>query len=253
MSEARDALRVDIVTTFPEMITGAAAASILGRAQSAGRLDLRVHDLRDHTANRHRTTDDYPFGGGAGMVMKPEPLFAAVEAIRAEDDCVPVLLMAPDGERFTQAMAREMAALPRFILLCGHYEGVDERVRDGLVTREVSIGDYVLTGGELPALVILDAVVRLLPGVLGNAESPRDESFSDGLLEYPHYTRPAEFRGMRVPEVLLSGHHAHIAKWRRQQALARTRARRPDLFEGLLPLSKADQKLLDARDAEAES
>lgn len=254
---AAAALRVDIVTLFPEMVRGAAACSILGRAQAAGRLDLRVHDLRDHATNRHRTTDDYPFGGGAGMVMLPGPIFSAVEGIVADAPGTPVLLMAPDGEPFTQKMARELSALPRYVLLCGHYEGVDERVREsGLVTRSVSLGDYVLTGGELPALVILDATTRLLPGVLGNAESTGEETFGSGeegaelLLEYPHYTRPADFRGMTAPEVLLSGHHAHIMKWRRQQALARTRARRPDLWAKLLPLSKADQKLLDAYDAE---
>jgi tRNA (guanine37-N1)-methyltransferase len=249
---APGALRVDIVTTFPEMIAGVAASSIIGRAQTAGRLDLRVHNLRDYTTDRHRTTDDYPFGGGAGMVMKPEPFFAAVEAITADaaQDRPPVLLMAPDGERFTQPRARELARLPWFVLLCGHYEGVDERVRQALVTREVSIGDYVLTGGELPALVVLDATVRLLPGVLGNTESPHEETFSEGLLEYPHYTRPARFRGMAAPDVLLSGHHANVARWRRQQALLRTRERRPDLWEKLLPLAPADQKLLDAADAE---
>lgn len=249
MSEAVGALlRVDIITTFPEMLRAAASHSILGRAQTAKRLDLRVHDLRDHTTDRHRSTDDTPFGGGAGMVMTPGPLFAAVESIATSDTLV--LLLAPDGEPFTQAVASELAGLPRFVMLCGHYEGVDERVRTGLVTRAVSIGDYVLTGGELAALVILDATTRLLPGVLGNAASPQDESFSNGLLEYPHYTRPADFRGQAVPEILLSGHHANIVLWRRQQALVRTRARRPDLWRKLLPLSKTDQKLLDAYDAE---
>jgi tRNA (guanine37-N1)-methyltransferase len=255
MSEDAAALRVDIITTFPEMVRQAAGCSILGRAQAAGRLDLRVHDLRDYAEGRHRQTDDYPFGGGAGMVMTPGPVFTAVEAILADAPAAtPVLLMAPDGERFDQAMARELAALPRYILLCGHYEGMDERVREALVTRAVSIGDFVLTGGELPALVVLDATTRLLPGVLGNEASTADETFGEAggglLLEYPHYTRPADFRGMSVPDVLLSGHHAKIANWRRQQALARTRARRPDLWEKFLPLSRADQKLLDAYDAE---
>ncbi len=249
-------LRVDIVTIFPEMVSGAAGFSIAGRAQAAGLLDVRVHNLRDYAAGKHRVTDDYPFGGGAGMVMKPEPLFAAVEAITAADAGAesspppPVLYMAPDGEPFTQAMAQELAAFPRLVILCGHYEGMDERVRQALVTREISLGDYVLTGGELPALVVLDAVARLLPGVLGNEASPHEESFSEGLLEYPHYTRPALFREMAVPPVLLSGHHAHIEKWRRGQALRRTRDRRPDLWEKLLPLSPADQKLLDAADRE---
>lgn len=248
------AQRVDILTLFPDMIRGTAVHSILGRAQAAERLDLRVHDLRDWTTSRYRQADDTPFGGGAGMVMMPAPIFAAVEELAADTADVPVILMAPDGETFTQAIARELAALPRYILLCGHYEGVDERVREGVVTREISIGDYVLTGGELAALVIVDAVTRLLPGVLGNAESAGEESFSGEsgaqVLEYPHYTRPATFRDRAVPEILLSGHHANIAKWRRQQALARTRERRPDLWEKLLPLSKADQKLLDAYDKE---
>ena len=246
-------LRVDIVTIFPEMVSGAAAFSITGRAQAAGLLDLRVHDLRDYAAGRHRVTDDYPFGGGAGMVMKPEPLFAAVEAITAdaEGSKPPVLYMAPDGERFTQEMAQELSLLPRLVILCGHYEGMDERVRQALVTREISLGDYILTGGELPALVVLDAVARLQPGVLGNEASPHEESFSEGLLEYPHYTRPAVFRDTPVPPVLLSGHHANIEKWRRGQALRRTRERRPDLWEKLLPLSSADQKLLDEADQEA--
>jgi tRNA (guanine37-N1)-methyltransferase len=251
-------MRVDIVTIFPEMVRQAASASIVGRAQQAGALDLRVHDLRDHAEGRHRATDDAPFGGGAGMVMLAKPLFACVESITAdapEGERVPVILMAPDGERFTQRIARELSRTPRYVILCGHYEGMDERVRESLVTRELSIGDYVLTGGELPALVVLDAATRLLPGVLGNEASPHEESFGSGeegaeqLLEYPHYTRPAEFRGMRVPDILLSGHHGNVAKWRRQQALARTRERRPDLWERLLPLSKTDQKLIDAYDA----
>ncbi len=261
-SEASEAsepsLRVDIITIFPEMVRNAASCSILGRAQTAGKLDLRVHDLREYTEGRHRSTDDYPFGGGAGMVMLPAPLFSAIESVTedASGDRVPVLLMAPDGEPFSQKMARELSESGRFVMVCGHYEGLDERVRERLITREVSLGDYVLTGGELPALVILDAAARLLPGVLGNAASPHEESFGDesGLvLEYPHYTRPADFRGMPVPEVLLSGHHGNIAKWRRQMALVRTRARRPDLWEKLLPtLDKADRKLLDAYDADAE-
>lgn len=249
-------MRVDIVTVFPDMVRQAASASILGRAQAAGKLELYVHDLREYANNRHRSTDDAPFGGGAGMVMLAAPLFACVEAITEGATNVPVIYTAPDGEPFTQGVARELSGEERFVILCGHYEGVDERVRQSLVTREISIGDYVLTGGELPALVILDAVTRLLPDVLGNVESPHEESFGTGeagaesLLEYPHYTRPAEFRGMRVPEILQNGHHANIAKWRRTQSLVRTRERRPDLWQKLLPLSKADQKLLDAHDAE---
>lgn len=249
-------MRVDIVTVFPDMVRHAASASILGRAQASGKLDLRVHDLRDYADNRHRSTDDTPFGGGAGMVMLAAPLFACVEGVLGGATGVPVIYTAPDGEPFTQRIARELSGEPHFVILCGHYEGMDERVRQSLVTRELSLGDYVLTGGELPALVILDAVTRLLPQVLGNAESPHEESFGTGevgaecLLEYPHYTRPAEFRGMTVPEILQSGHHANIAKWRRTQSLVRTRARRPDLWQKMLPLSKSDQKLLDAHDAE---
>lgn len=239
-------MRIEVVTLFPEMIQQAASHSILGRAQVAGHLELHTIDPRDFTHDRHRTVDDYPFGGGAGMVMKPEPLVAAIEAATAGENAVPVLLTAPDGEPFTQALAQELAQLPRFVVVCGHYEGIDERVREGWVTREISLGDYVLTGGELAALVMLDATVRLLPGVLGNPTSAQDESFEGGLLEHPQYTRPAVFRERPVPEILLSGHHGNVAKWRRTQALVRTRARRPDLWEKLLPLSKADQKLLDA-------
>ncbi len=252
-------MRVDIVTVFPDMVRNAAAASILGRAQTTGSLDLRVHDLRDHSGNKHRSTDDAPFGGGAGMVMLPGPLFACVEHLTEGEVGIPVLYPAPDGEPFTQTIARELSREQRIVILCGHYEGVDERVRQVLVTRELSLGDYVLTGGELPALVILDAVTRLLPDVLGNAESVHEESFGTGevgaesLLEYPHYTRPAEFRGLRVPDTLQGGHHANITKWRRTQSLVRTRSRRPDLWEKFLPLSKADQKLLDAYDAERSS
>ena len=246
------AIQIDIITLFPEMVRQAAGASIVGRAQGAGILDLRVHDLRDWTEGRHKQADDAPFGGGAGMVMMPKPIFTAIEAITAGADNVPVLLTSPDGERFSQAMARELAETPRFVILCGHYEGIDERVREALVTRAISIGDYVLTGGELPALVILDAVTRLLPGVLGNKASAEDETFGGAdnhlLLEYPQYTRPAIFREMPVPDALLSGHHGNIADWRRQQSLARTRERRPDLWEKFLPLSKRDQKLMDAYD-----
>ena len=254
--------RIDILTIFPQMVRDAANCSIIGRAIAAGYLDVRVHDLRDWAQSRHRSTDDYPFGGGAGMVMLPQPLFSAIESLqseRAEGSAAgdhPVILMAPDGERFDQQMARELAATGsrRLILVCGHYEGLDERVRERLVTREISIGDYVLTGGELAALVVMDATARMLPGVLGNAASAGDETFGapDGLLlEYPHYTRPAEFAGMRVPHVLLSGHHAKITQWRRQQALARTRARRPDLWARLLPLGRADQQLIDTYDRDA--
>ncbi|MCC6177780.1 MAG: tRNA (guanosine(37)-N1)-methyltransferase TrmD [Chloroflexi bacterium] len=221
-------MRIDVVTLFPEMIAGAVGHSILGRAIEHGRLELALTNPRDFTTDRHRTVDDYPYGGGPGMVMKPEPLFAAVEAI-TRPGC-PVVLMSPAGRVFTQQIAAEFAQHPQLVLVCGHYEGVDGRVREHLVTDEVSIGDYVLTGGELPALVVIDAVARLLPGVLGHAESAGDESYSHGLLEYPHYTRPPAFRGWSVPNVLLSGNHAEIARWRRRQSLLRTAERRPDLL-----------------------
>lgn len=239
-------MRIDIVTIFPGMFSGPLGASIVGRAVERGRVDLRVHDLRDWTTDRHHTTDDYPYGGGAGMVMKAPPLVAAVEALRGNDPGVPVLLMSAAGVPFSQAMAHELARAARIILLCAHYEGVDQRAIDLVVTDEVSIGDYVLTGGELPAMVVVDAVVRLLPGVI-EANSLAEESFTDGLLEYPHYTRPPEFRGLTVPEVLVSGNHARIARWRRAQALRRTRARRPDLL-ARATLTDADRRLLDAAD-----
>ncbi|MFY7954488.1 MAG: tRNA (guanosine(37)-N1)-methyltransferase TrmD, partial [Armatimonadaceae bacterium] len=234
-------MHVDIVTLFPEMIRQAASHSIVGRALASGVCTLGTVDPRDFTSDRHRSADDYPFGGGAGMVMKPEPLVGAIESVVPAGSGIPVILLSPDGKPFCQETARRFAGFPRMALVCGHYEGVDERVREGWITEEVSIGDYVLTGGELAALVILDATVRLLPGVLGNAESAVDESFGDGLLEYPHYTRPAEFRGRRVPDILLGGHHAKIADWRRSQSLVRTRSRRPDLWGKIVPLSKRDQ------------
>ncbi|MGC4044045.1 MAG: tRNA (guanosine(37)-N1)-methyltransferase TrmD [Armatimonas sp.] len=243
-------MRVQVVTLFPELITQAVSHSILGRAQAAEHLSVETIDPRNFTTNKHRTADDYPFGGGAGMVMKPEPLVGAIEAAWEGEQGVETIFLTPDGEVFSQEMAEEFATKDRLVLVCGHYEGIDERVREGWITREVSIGDYVLTGGELAALVVLDATARLLPGVLGNAHSAGEESFEGGVLEYPHYTRPAEFQNRRVPDILLSGHHAEIEKWRRQKALVKTRARRPDLFEKLLPLSKTDQKLLDKADSE---
>jgi tRNA (guanine37-N1)-methyltransferase len=229
-------MRVDIVTIFPEVIEAGASYSIVKRAQEKGALQLAVHNLRNWAHDRHRSTDDEPFGPGAGMVMKPEPVFEAVEAIRGKRDGeIPaqrtlVLLMTPQGEPFCQRMAGELARESHLIMICGHYEGVDERIREHLVTRQISIGDYVLTGGELPALVVLDALARLIPGVLGADQSAVEESFAAGLLEYPQYTRPAEFRGWRAPEILLSGHHAEIAKWRRARSLERTLERRPDLL-----------------------
>ena len=222
-------MKIDVLTLFPGMFPGPLDESIIKRACKSGRLRLGIHDLRDYTHDRHRTVDDRPFGGGPGMLMKPEPLFEAVEALRGEK--TRVILTSPAGRLFRQQIARELAAEEHLLLVCGSYEGFDERVRQGLADDELSIGDYVLTNGALPAMVIIDSVTRLLPGVLGDDESSQDESFSGGLLEYPQYTRPAEFRGMTVPEVLLSGDHAAIEKWRREQAEVQTRQRRPDLLE----------------------
>ena len=235
-------LRVDVFTIFPGMVEAYAGESILGRAGVAGHLDVRAHDLRLATEDAHRTIDDSPFGGGAGMVMMPEPVFAAVEAV---DPPRPLILLGPGGRRFDQSVAAELADLDGFSLLCGRYEGVDERIRTGLCDDEVSLGDFVLAGGELAALAIMEAVARLRPGVLGNEASPDDESFADGLLEYPHYTRPADFRGMEVPEVLRSGDHGRVARWRRAGALVRTLALRPDLIERRGGLTDADQALLE--------
>jgi tRNA (guanine37-N1)-methyltransferase len=221
-------VKIDVLTLFPEMFSGPLDASIVGRARKAGLLDLRLQNLRQWTHDRHKTVDDKPFGGGAGMVLKPEPIFEAVESLA--DDKTHVIVTAPAGRPFTQAIARELAQKEHLLFICPSYEGVDERVCEALADDELSIGDYVLTNGGLPAMVIIDAVTRLLPGALGDDESARDESFSQSLLEYPHYTRPAEFRGMKVPEVLLSGHHAEIEKWRAEQARARTVKRRPDLL-----------------------
>ena len=222
-------MRIDIVTLFPGMVEPVVAESILGRARTRGLVDIRVVNLRDYAEGRHRITDDYQFGGGGGMVLKPEPLFAAVEALRTPG--ARVILTDPRGRRFTQEVAAELTQAAHLILLAGRYEGVDERVTTGLADEVLSIGDYVLTGGELPALVVIDAVIRLLPGAI-EAASVADESFSDGLLEYPQYTRPAVFRGMGVPAVLTSGDHGAVERWRREQALERTRERRPDLTAG---------------------
>ena len=222
-------MKIDVLTLFPGMFPGPLDESIIKRACESGRLRLGIRDLRDFTHDRHRKVDDRPFGGGPGMLMKPEPMFEAVEALRGEK--TRVILTSPAGRPFRQEIARELAAEEHLLLICGSYEGFDERVRECLADDELSIGDYVLTNGALPAMVIIDAVTRLLPGVLGDDESSVDESFSDGLLEYPQYTRPAEFRGMSVPEVLLSGDHAAIERWRREQARMRTGQRRPDLLE----------------------
>ena len=221
-------VRVDIITLFPEICRAPLAESMMGRAQQSGVLELHIHNLRDWTHDRHRTVDDAPFGGGPGMVMKPEPIFAAVESLR--NDQSHVVLMTPQGRRFTQEAARALSARQHLILICGHYEGVDHRVVDHLTDEEISIGDYVLTNGAIAAVVVIDAVTRLLPGVLGHELSAGEDSFSSGLLEAPQYTRPAEFRGWKVPEILLSGNHAEIAAWRKSEAARRTRENRPDLL-----------------------
>ena len=222
--------RVQLLTIFPEFFSSPLATSLQGKALQRSLLDVQTLDIRSFATDKHHMTDDVPYGGGAGMVMKCEPIVAALEHARQQQPDAPRLYMSPSGERFDQAMARELAALPGLILLCGRYEGVDERVRQGWIDREISIGDYVLTGGEPAALVVLDAVMRHVPGVLGNMDSLSEESFSQPLLEYPHYTRPRDFRGLEVPEVLLSGHHARITQWRREQAERLTQQRRPDLW-----------------------
>jgi tRNA (guanine37-N1)-methyltransferase len=234
-------MRIDVFTIFPDMVTEFADRSLLGRAGRNGLLDVQVHDLRSATADPHRSVDDTPFGGGAGMVLMPEPIFATVEAV---DPPRPLLLLGPGGRTLDQAYARELAGLDGFSLLCGRYEGVDERVRAHLADGEISIGDYVLAGGEVAAMVVLEAVGRLVPGVMGNDTSADDESFGDGLLEYPHFTKPAEFRGWAVPEILRSGDHGRIARWRRAQALRRTMAQRPDLIAARGGLSDEEQRLV---------
>jgi tRNA (guanine37-N1)-methyltransferase len=221
-------MQIDLLTLFPRIFEGPLDESILQRARQRRLVEIRMHNLRDFTHDKHRVVDDKPYGGGQGMLMKPEPIFEAVEKLRRADSCV--VLMSPQGARLTQALAGAFSQRAHLIIICGHYEGVDERVREALVDQEISIGDYVLTNGALAAAVFVDAVVRLVPGVLGDEQSARDDSFADGLLEYPQYTRPPEFRGMRVPEVLLSGDHGAIARWRAEQARQRTRQRRPDLL-----------------------
>lgn len=247
-------MRIDVLTLFPEMFAGVFGSSILGKAHDKGIVSLNTLNFRDFANNKHSTVDDTPYGGGGGMVLKAEPIFGAVEHVlerprRAEDGEEArkprIILMCPQGRPFTQEIARELSEESHLIFICGHYEGYDERIREHLVTDELSVGDYVLTGGELPAMVVTDAVVRLLPGVLGNEQSAVTDSFSDGLLEYPHYTRPAEFRGWKVPDALLSGHHAEIEKWRRRQSLERTLARRPELLDRA-ELTKEERIWLDS-------
>ena len=238
-------MRFDIVTIFPKMVNGALEEGIVGRAITRGLLDVNVHDLRDFTTDRHRVVDDVPFGGGPGMVLKPEPLFRAVERIRGERGAPGAVdLTSPEGAKLTQAAAERLRQAGNVVVLCGRYEGVDERVRADLATEEISIGDYVLSGGELPALVIVDAVARLVPGVVGDEQSVARDTFARGLLDFPQYTRPAEFAGHAVPPVLLSGHHGEIERWRRREALARTLERRPDLLAEA-ELDAADRSTLD--------
>lgn len=238
-------MRFDVFTLFPQAFTPYLSASILERAQSRGLLEVNVHDIRTFTTDRHHVTDDMPYGGGGGMVMKPEPIFAAVESVLGAPPSCPVVMLTPQGRIFDQRLAQELSELPHLALVCGRYEGFDERIRDHLITMEISIGDFVLTGGELPALIVIDAVSRLLPGVLGDPTGAVDDSHASGLLEYPHYTRPAEFRGWAVPDVLLSGNHAEIERWRRQQSLLRTHRRRPDLL-AQAALTDRDRKFLES-------
>ena len=223
-------MRIDLITGFPKLVESPLGESMLKRAQDMGYVQVIVHDLRDYTADRHRTIDDTPFGGGAGMVLKPEPVFSCIERLQSERTYDAVIYLTADGERLTQPLANALSLSANLVLLCGHYKGIDERIRERLITREISIGDYVLTGGELPALVLIDALVRLLPGVLHDGTSLLNDSFQDGLLDAPQYTRPAEFREMRVPEVLLSGNHEVIERWRQEQREERTRQRRTDMI-----------------------
>jgi tRNA (guanine37-N1)-methyltransferase len=234
----------DLLSLLPEEVRPYLQASILGRAQAAGLITVRLHNIRDFAHDRHRVVDDVPYGGGNGMVMMAGPVAEALESLPALP-AAPVIMLSPKGQVFTQAMAEELAALPRLILLCGRYEGIDQRVIDLMVDREISLGDFILTGGELAALSVIDAVSRLLPGVLGGQDSAEADSFSSGLLEHPHYTRPARFRGLEVPEVLLSGHHANIARWRRQESLRLTRERRPELLDKI-SLNRDDIEFLDS-------
>jgi tRNA (guanine37-N1)-methyltransferase len=242
-------MEFDVFTLLPEVFPPYLESSILQRARQRGLMDVRVHNIRDWATDKHHVTDDEPYGGGGGMVMKVEPVFAAVESVlgplaHQEVGGCPIILMTPQGRVFNQAVATELVQHPRLALICGRYEGVDERIREHLATDQISIGDYVLTGGELPALILIDALSRLLPGVLGDPDGPFDDSHASGLLEYPHYTRPAEFRGWGVPEILVSGNHARIARWRREQSLQRTFKHRPDLLEKA-DLDETDRKLLE--------
>ncbi|UOQ85554.1 tRNA (guanosine(37)-N1)-methyltransferase TrmD [Gracilibacillus salinarum] len=246
-------MKIDVLSLFPEMFQGVFQSSILSKAHEAGAFQYNFVNFRDYTDNKHNKVDDYPYGGGAGMVLKPQPIFDAVEAVQQDAKSSPrVILMCPQGKPYTQKKAEELAKEDHLIFICGHYEGYDERIRTELVTDEISIGDYVLTGGELGAMVVIDSVVRLLPNVLGNDDSAVQDSFSTGLLEHPHYTRPADFRGLTVPDVLLSGNHAHIDQWRRKEALKRTFLRRRDLLVGM-DLTEEEQKWIKEWGSEEEN
>ena len=242
-------MRIDILTLFPQFFESPLQSAIFQRAKDKGLACFNIYNIRDYTHDKHHVVDDYPFGGGAGMLLKPEPVFEALEDVlkdrKPDEEPIPVILMTPQGKPFSQPLAYQLAERKRLVILCGHYEGVDERVREHIVTEEVSIGDYVLSGGELPALAVADAVVRLLPGVLGSEESAAGDSHTDGLLEYPQYTRPAKFRGWSIPEILLSGNHAKIAAWRREQSLLRTAERRPDLL-ARASLTAREKKMLQS-------
>lgn len=236
-------MRIDVITIFPEMFNGVLSAGILGRAQDRGLLQIDIHDLRLFTQDKHQSVDDYPYGGGSGMIMKPEPIFNAVESLKTNHKSSKIILLTPQGETLTQRGIESLSLESHLILVCGRYKGVDERVRENLITDEISIGDYVLSGGEIPTMVLIDAIARVLPGALSDYESAQYDSFADDLLDCPHYTRPAEFRGMKVPDVLLSGNHELIKKWRRQQSLKRTFNRRPDLLKDAI-LSDEDRDFI---------
>jgi tRNA (guanine37-N1)-methyltransferase len=245
-------MQIDVFTLFPEVMQPYLRSSVLGKARENELIDIRLHNIRDYTHDRHHTTDDEPYGGGGGMVMKPEPVFEAVETVLGDElGTTPVILLTPQGRVFDQALAQELASQSRLALICGRYEGVDERIRSNLATDEISVGDYVLTGGELPALLVIDALARLIPGVLGDHQAAHQDSHANGLLEHPHYTRPADFRGMKVPDVLLSGDHARIAAWRREASLKRTAVRRPDLLDRAT-LSNDEVQLLNQGDEDEE-
>ncbi|HLR72964.1 MAG TPA: tRNA (guanosine(37)-N1)-methyltransferase TrmD [Pseudogracilibacillus sp.] len=244
-------MKIDILTLFPEMMKGTLENSILKRAKDRKQFHYEFVNFRDHSTNKHEKVDDYPYGGGAGMVLTTQPIFDAVEAVKQKENTTPrVILMCPQGERYTQQKAEEFAKEEHLVIICGHYEGYDERIREHVVTDEISIGDYVLTGGEIGALAVIDSVVRLLPDVLGNVESAVADSFSTGLLEHPHYTRPADFRGLHVPEVLLQGNHAKIEMWRKKESLRRTYIRRPDLLENISLTAEEEQLLAEVKDEE---